>query len=87
MTNSKSTYPQEWIVQDSIPMTTSLLRDSEENVYLERSGKKNETKIIELQRKLDQAIESLRFYAFADIHKYHQDGGELSRKCLKEIEK
>ena len=42
---------------------------------------------LDLKEKLEKAREALMFYSYADIHKYHQDGGELSRKCLKEIEK
>ena len=40
---------------------------------------------LDLMDKLEQTVEALRFYAYADIHKYYQDGGENARKCLKEI--
>lgn len=41
---------------------------------------------IALMNKLGKAIETLRFYAYADIHKYHRDNGEMAQDCLKEIE-
>lgn len=41
---------------------------------------------LDLIEKLEKATETLRFYAYADVHKYHQDNGEIARECLKEIE-
>ena len=41
----------------------------------------------EVSKRLQKATEALRFYAYADIHKYHQDDGEMARAYLEEIEK
>jgi hypothetical protein len=40
---------------------------------------------LDLMEKLDKAEVALGFYAYADVHNYHQDGGETARKVLKEI--
>ena len=42
---------------------------------------------LDLMEKLNRAEEVLRFYAYADIHKYHHDKGDSARNFLKEIEK
>lgn len=44
------------------------------------------TENLTLTNKLEKAIEALRFYAYADVHKYHQDNGEIARNFLEEIE-
>lgn len=41
---------------------------------------------LDLIEKLQKATEALRFYAYADVHKYHQDNGEIALACLKDIE-
>ena len=65
------------------------LKQKIENIKAEREKKVFDVlqkKNLDLMEKLQKATEALRFYAYADVHKYHQDNGEMARECLKEIE-
>lgn len=119
MTNSNSTYPKEWIAQDSIQMQSELahqmnneceigtigkyvIKMSLEDLYkiadreVKAYSESLEHEVGNLQWKLEQAIEALKFYAADENYYMHgtygntnvrNDNGKIAKEALNSIEK